>query len=97
MGFGLGNAPGTYARVMNLVMRELHWKTVLAFLDEVLILGRTFHDHLSNIGGALKRFCKYYWKLKPKKCVFFQKEVEFLGRIISGDELSMTKIDIEAV
>ena len=97
MGFGLCHAPATYARVMNLVMRGLHWKTVLAFLDDVLILGRTFDDHLSNLGDALKRFRRYGLKLKPKKCVFFQKEVEFLGRIVSGDKLSMTQIDIEAV
>ncbi len=32
MGFGLCNAPATYSRVMNLVLRGLTWKTVLAFL-----------------------------------------------------------------
>ena len=40
MGFGLCNAPATYARVMNLVMRSLNWKTVVAFLDDVLIMGK---------------------------------------------------------
>ena len=97
MGFGLCNAPATYARVMNLVMRGLHWKTALAFLDDVLIMGRTFEDHLSNLGEALKRFRKYGLKLKPKKCVFFQKEVEFLGRLVGNDKLSMTQSDIEVV
>ena len=97
MGFGLCGAPATYARVMNLVMRGLNWKTVLAFLDDVLILGKTFEDHLSNLGEALKRFRKFGLKLKPKKCVFFQKEVEFLGRLVSSDKLRMTQKDIEAV
>ena len=97
MGFGLCNAPATYARVMNLVMRGLHWKTALAFLDDVLIMGRTFEDHLSNLGEALKRFRKYGLKLKPKKCVFFQKEVEFLKRLVGNDKLSMTQSDIEVV
>ncbi|MCG7869896.1 MAG: DDE-type integrase/transposase/recombinase, partial [Candidatus Thiodiazotropha taylori] len=97
MGFGLTGAPATYARVMNLVMRGLNWKTLLAFLDDVLILGKTFEDHLTNLGEALKRFRKYGMKLKPSKSLFFQKEVEFLGRLVSGNKLAMTQTDIQAV
>jgi hypothetical protein len=66
MGFGLCNAPNTYSRVMNLVLRGLHWKTVLAFLDDILVLGRTFEEHLHNITDVLDRFRSYVLKLKPK-------------------------------
>ena len=97
MGFGLCNAPATYARVMNLVMRSLNWKTVLTFLDDVLIMGKKFEDHLGNLGDALKRFRKYGLKLKPKTCTFFQHEVEFLGRLVSSDKLSMTEADTKVV
>ena len=78
MGFGLCNAPATYARVMNLVLRGLNWKTVLAFLDDILVMGKTFEEHLSNLEDVLKRFRLHGLKLKPKKCQFFQTEVEFL-------------------
>ncbi|MES9879305.1 MAG: reverse transcriptase family protein, partial [Sedimenticola sp.] len=40
MGFGLCNAPATYCRIMNLVLRGLNWKTLLAFLDDILVLGK---------------------------------------------------------
>lgn len=83
MGFGLCNAPSTYSRVMNLVLRGLHWKTVLAFLDDILVLGRDFKKHLNNITDVLKRFRSYGLKLKPKKCVLFKQEVEFLGRTVN--------------
>ena len=56
MGFVLCNGPATYARVINLVLRGLNWKTVLAFLDDILVLGKNFKDHLSNLGEALARF-----------------------------------------
>lgn len=56
MGFGLCNAPGTFSRVMNLVLRGLHWNSVLAFLDDILVLGKDFHEHLSNIKEVLERF-----------------------------------------
>ena len=83
--------------MMNLVLRRFNWKTVLVFLDDVLIMGRNFDDHLGNLGDALKGFRKYGLKLKPKKCIFFQKEEEFLGRIVSGDKLSMMEADSQTV
>jgi hypothetical protein len=45
MSFGLCNAPSTYARAMDLVLRGLNWQIVLAFLDD---MGRKFKDHLNN-------------------------------------------------
>ena len=96
-GFGLCGAPATYARAMNLVLRGLTWKTVLAFLDELVVLGKSFEDHVTNLKEALERFRKHGLKLKPKKCTFFQQEIEFSGRKVSSDSLAITESDIEVV
>jgi hypothetical protein len=56
MSFGLCNAPGTYARVMNLVLRGLTSNTVLAFLDDILVLGSDFQSHLTNLKHVFERF-----------------------------------------
>jgi hypothetical protein len=82
MAFGLCNSPATYARVINLVLRVLNWKVILAFLDDILVLGKDFEGHLANLRAVLVRFREYGLKLKPKKCELFQKEVEFLGRVV---------------
>ena len=82
MAFGLCNSPATYARVINLVLRGLNWKVVLDFLDDILVLGNDFEGHLANLRAVLVRFREYGLKLKPKKCELFQKEVEFLGRVV---------------
>ncbi len=97
MGFGLCNAPATYSRVMNLVLRGLTWKTVLAFLDDVVVLGTNFRNHIDNLKDVLLRFRSYGLKLKPKKCVLFQREIEFLGRKVSSNTLTMTEQDIKVV
>lgn len=78
MGFGLCNVPATFSRVVNLLLRGLNWKTVLAFLDDILVLGETFDQHLAYLAEALERFRRYGIKLKQGKCLFFQHEVEFL-------------------
>ena len=97
MPFGLCNSPATYSRALNLVLRGLAWKTVLAFLDDVCVLGRTFEEHVTNLGEVLDRFRSFGLKLKPRKCNLFQKEVSFLGRTISCKGVQMSKESIEAV
>ena len=87
MSFGLCNAPRTYARVMNLVLRGLAWNTILAFLADILVMGRTFEDHLSNLRSVFDRFRQYGLKLKPRNCDLFQQEVSFLGRTINKNGL----------
>jgi hypothetical protein len=78
-----------------LVLRGLHWKTVLAFLDDILVLGRDFHEHLDNIRDVLDRFRSY--GLKPKKCVLFRKKVEFLGRTVGENGLCVGPGYIETI
>jgi hypothetical protein len=67
MAFGLCNSPATYTRVINLVLRGLNWKVVLAFLDDILVLGKDFEGHLASLRAELVRFMEYGLKLKPKK------------------------------
>lgn len=97
MEFWLCNAPSTYARVMNLVMRGLNWKMVLAFLDDILVFTTNILDHLVNLAETLGRFRKYGLKLKPRKCALLQKQIEFLGKIVSQDSLPMTEVNIQTV
>ena len=97
MPFGLCNAPSTFQRAMNLVLRGLSWNTVLAFLDDALVLGKDFKEHLANLREVLQRFRDYNLKLKPRKCHLFQKEVKFLGRIVTGESVSVDPSAQEAI
>ncbi|MBV2113414.1 MAG: DDE-type integrase/transposase/recombinase [Candidatus Thiodiazotropha sp. (ex Ctena orbiculata)] len=97
MGFGMTNSPATFSRMINLILRGLTWKTVLAFLDDILVLGMDFEDHFKNLAEAFKRFKQHGLKLKARKCVLFQREVEFLGRVVSSNQLKMAAKDITTV
>ena len=80
MGFGLCNAPATFSRAINLVLHGLNWNIALAFLDDLLVLGKDPQDHLKNLESVFQRFRHYGLKFKPTKCELFQRKVEFLGR-----------------
>ena len=97
MAFGLCNAPATFQRAMYLVLRGLTWSQVLAYLDDIMILGTTFEKHLQNLREVLHRFRQYNLKLKPKKCALLQKTVEFLGKLVSRDGISVTPAKAKAV
>ena len=69
---GLCNSPATFQRAIQLVLRGLTWKEVLAYLDDVNVLGKDFMDHLNNLQQVFERFRQYNLQLKPKKCSLFQ-------------------------
>ena len=80
-----------------LVLRGLTWRQVLAYLDDIIILGKSFEDHLENLEMVFERFRSYNLKLKPKKCVFFRKEVPFLGKVVSEKGVKIAPKKLEAV
>ena len=46
MPFGLCNAPGTFQRCMDNVLKDILWKNVLVYLDDVNIYSQIFEEHL---------------------------------------------------
>ncbi|GBM15589.1 Transposon Ty3-I Gag-Pol polyprotein [Araneus ventricosus] len=70
---------------METVLRGLTSEACLVYLDDIIIVGRTFQEHLNNIRKVFQRLQKATLKLSPKKCRFFRKEVSYLGHIISVD------------
>ncbi|GBO01594.1 Retrovirus-related Pol polyprotein from transposon 412 [Araneus ventricosus] len=84
MPFGLCNAPATFGRLMETVLRGLSAETCLVYLDDNIIVVRTFEKHLNNLRKVFQRLQKANLNLNPKKCRFFQKEVAYFGHVISA-------------
>ena len=97
MGFGLCNAPATFQRAIQLVLSGLTWKSALAYLDDINVLGKSFDDHLQKLEEVLLRFRKYNLKLKPKKCFLCRREVKFLGKLCTKEGLLINPLKVEAV
>ncbi|UYV73203.1 K02A2.6-like [Cordylochernes scorpioides] len=85
MPFGLCNAPATFERLMEAVLQGLATETCMVYLDDIIVLGKNFEEHLSNIEKVFKRLEASNLKLSPKKCKLFKKEVAYLGHIISAE------------
>ena len=66
-------------------------------LDDILIVSATFEDHLKEVGRVLDRPSEAGLHLKPSKCSFAQKEVEYLGFTISADSVRPNSAKIKAI
>ncbi|UYV74968.1 hypothetical protein LAZ67_12001925, partial [Cordylochernes scorpioides] len=85
MPFGLCNAPATFERLMEAILQGLATETCMVYLDDIIVLGKNFEEHLSNIKKVFKRLEAANLKLSPKKCKLFKKEVAYLRHIISAE------------
>ena len=97
MAFGLCNAPATFERMMEDMLRGLLGKVCLVYLDDIIIFGKTTEEAMSNLGVVLDRIENYGLKLKPGKCKLFRRSVEYLGRIVSEDGVKANPGKIDAV
>ena len=88
MPFGLCNVPATFQRLMNRVLCDVNWVECLVYIDDTVVIGRTFEQHLSNLGTVLSRLRQAGLKLQPAKCKLCQKEVRFLGHVISENGIA---------
>ena len=94
---GITNAPSTFQRVMNNVFRGLLNKTVLVYLDDLLVMGRTKEEHLANLRAVLQRLREAQLYCRLQKCNFEQKEVDFLGHVVGQDGLKVDPKKVKAV
>ena len=70
--FGLCNAPSTFERLMDYVLAGLRWETLLVYLDDVIVFGRTVKESIDRLKEDLTSFRNDGLKLKPSKCNLFQ-------------------------
>ena len=73
--FGLTNAPATFQRLMNEILKEDLFKHVLIFLDDLLVFSETPAEHLERIEKVFLKLRAAGLKLKPKKCDLFQTQL----------------------
>ncbi|KAJ7983607.1 hypothetical protein DPEC_G00375410 [Dallia pectoralis] len=71
MAFGLCNAPGTFQRLMERILGDQRFQSLLLYLDDVVVFSSTFEQHLQRLALVLSRFEHFNLKVKlrPKKAV----------------------------
>ena len=97
MPFGLCNAPSTFERLMERVLKGLQWHICLLYLDDIVVFSTDFQTHLERLRTVFGRMRSAQLKMKAKKCHLFRTEVEYLGHIISRDGVATAEDKIQKV
>jgi len=97
MPFGLTNAPATFQRLMNQLFSGEEWKFVFVYLDDLLIVSSPPQEHQDHIKKVLTQLQHAGLKLKPSKCPFAQKQVEYLGHTLTPDGVFLNDRKVQAV
>ena len=95
--FGLCNAPATFQRLMDLLMRGLKYNTVICYLDDLVVFSKSFSEHLTRLETVFLRLQKANLKLKTNKCFFAKQSIKFLGHIISQEGIKPSPGKIEVI
>ena len=72
-------------------------KTVLVFLDDILVYSKSIEEHREHLAVVLDRLREKQLYAKFSKCEFYMPEVEFLGHIVGQHGLKMVHDKLAAI
>ncbi len=70
---------------------------IAIYLDDFLIIGRDYQEHLHTLSEVLKRLKVGGLRLKREKCAFMQREAVFLGHRVDYTGLHPLSNKVEAL
>ncbi len=95
MPFGLKNAAQTFQRLMDSVTSGLQF--VFVYLDDILIASRTKKEHYGHLQALFERLEQHGLVINPKKCEFGQKQLKFLGHIVTPNGIIPDPAKVKAI
>ena len=91
MPFGLVAAPSEFCRLMGDIFRDIQWLECLLYIEDIIVPAKTVEETLLRLEHVFQRLQSANLKLKPSKCIFFQKSVKFLGHEVSEQDKDKIK------
>ena len=96
--FSLTNLPVTFQAIMNNILRDLiNTGEVAAFMDDVLVETEKKKKHDEIVEEILKRMEKNDLYVKPEKCVWKVRKIDFLGLVMGAGGIKMQKEKVAEV
>lgn len=95
--FGLTSAPATFQSIMNSVLAPYLRRSVLVFVDDILVYSHSLAEHEVHLRQVLQILSDNHLKVKQSKCSFAQPQLAYLGHVISANGVATDEDKIVAV
>ena len=82
---------------METCLFDIRDKFTFPYLGDIMAYSEDFRSHLDHLWIVFRPLKERNIKINSAKCKFFQKAVNFLRRVISGDEYKIDSKNINAV
>ncbi|KAL6421457.1 hypothetical protein ACFW04_012928 [Cataglyphis niger] len=82
MPFGLHSAPATFQRLLDKIISPALEPNVFVYLDDIIIISKTFDDHLRLLTEVFRRLRDARLRLNPEKCKFCVDQLKYLGHVV---------------
>jgi len=83
------NAPATMLRAMYEIFKDMVFKDLVIYIDNIIIFSDTYDEHVATLRKVLQRLLDEWFWLKASKCQYFTKRLDILGHILTPDGLHM--------
>ena len=93
--FGIKTAPNEFHKIIDQIVGNL--EGTIVYFDDILIQGATFEKCKIRLIKVLETLRKYNLHLNPEKCRFFEKQIKYLGHVISKNGLQKSTEKIVAI
>ena len=95
MAFGMKNAPATFQRLLNNVIKNLDGCD--GYIDDVIIYSDTWEEHVQRIRDFFDRLTSMKLTVNLLKCEFCHATVEFLGHTVGQGQIKPVKAKVETI
>ena len=92
------NSPATFQTIINDVFRTIIVKGIIVvYLDDILIFTKTEEEHEQAVQRVLEILMEHKLFLCLEKCKFHQKQIKYLGLVISENKVAMDPVKVTGV
>ncbi len=95
MCFEFKNAPAMFQRAMDKIFGHLDY--VVVYIDDIIICSKDLAEHTAHLKEVFDLLSKHKLKLRLEKCQLFQKEIKYLGNVVTEEGIKADRKYVDQV
>ncbi|RWS24482.1 putative retrotransposon protein-like protein, partial [Leptotrombidium deliense] len=95
--FGLKNAPSSFQRHLQRILRKYRKRGVVNYLDDIVVFTLTVEEMQALLIELVSDLMGENIRLRFEKCTFFAEEIELFGHVVGHDRIGTSPQKIKAM